>query len=136
MTGCPVKFSEATQLYCHEKCGAVWLDHFFGCQKSDADAFCKLKFCDKNAESLSFDTTRAWGQPGFSCDMKGFNFGEWFGIENVSYSKNLLLDFGHANENAVVSNVKCRVTAERGILLYLELKYEQAVNELSFPYSF
>ena len=43
--GCPVKFSMAPQLYCHEKCGTNWLDIVPGCQQSDADAYCKLKFC-------------------------------------------------------------------------------------------
>ena len=125
--GCPVKFSMAPQLYCHGECGKKWLDKEPGCQLSDAHAYCKLKFCDINAAAIGYETTKVWDQPGFSCDNKGFNFGTWFGIDNVAYSVNLQSSFDDSEEDAVVSNVKCRVSAERGISILL-FKYGIFLN--------
>ena len=43
-----MKFSTAGMLYCYGTCGDDWLDKEYGCQKADADAFCKLKFCEED----------------------------------------------------------------------------------------
>ena len=75
-----------------------------GCQKTDADAFCKLKLCDQDAFSTYYEETRATEVPGFACDRRGEDYGDWLGIESVHFDENTKQANGFA---LVVSNVTC-----------------------------
>ena len=103
-----MKFSEAEALYCDKDCGLGWLDNEYGCQSYDADAFCKLKYCDTNFHALSFEITNASNHPGFACRGVGNNFGRSFkpyqGIMNVYYVEDMKAAHGGGN---VVSNITC-----------------------------
>ena len=76
-------------LYCNGGCGNIWLDDQEGCQKQDADAYCKLKLCDGDAVSTSFNVTEDSHNPGFACRGRGKNFGNWFGIQNVWFQDDI-----------------------------------------------
>ena len=93
-------FSTAKQLYCGKKCGASSLDKRKGCQVSDADVYCKLKYCDEAAYSQTFAITKASENPGISCAKTGRNYGTWMGIENIFFDKSHM--------------PKCKKTLKRG----------------------
>ena len=99
---------EAEALYCDNDCGLDWLDNEYGCQASDADAFCRLKYCDTNFYAGSFEITPAINQSGFACRGVGKNFGRSFdpyqGIMDVHYVQNMKAAHGEGN---VVSNITC-----------------------------
>ena len=84
------------------------MDNEYGCQASDADAFCRLKYGDTNFYAGSFDITPAINHPGFACQGVGNNFGRSFkpyqGIMNVHYVENMKAAHGGGN---VVSNITC-----------------------------
>ena len=107
---CPSKFSTAKQLYCNGACGDDWLDTSINCQKTDADAYCKLKFCDKEAYAISFNISKALYEPGFACNHRGKNFGKYFGIYNVWFEDDVGSTHGLRVDTQVVSNVKCHLT--------------------------
>ena len=54
---CPYKFTKAESLYCNKDCGANWLDNEYGCQASDADAFCRIKLCQKDVYAKHYTIT-------------------------------------------------------------------------------
>ena len=91
-------------LYCHGACGDDWVDGEEGCQEADANAFCKLTLCDGNAFATSHEVTYATYEPGFACDKKGTNYGDWFGIPDVYFSDDTRGTHGYGK---VVSNVIC-----------------------------
>ena len=112
MAQCPKQFSSARMLYCHGACGDDWLDDQAGCQKSDADAFCKLRLCDGNAFAVDYSVGKASNDPGFSCNGHGTNYGNWFGITDVHFDEDILgthINWGRrTNINPVVGNVTCK----------------------------
>ena len=91
------------------------MDKQNGCQKSDADAYCKLKLCRKDAISENFRVTtwaRVGNQPGFSCNgvyykepSFGTDYGTWFGMDHVHY--NPVIPPRHRTGDAV-SSVRCK----------------------------
>ena len=91
-------------LYCNGACGDDWLDNRSGCQKSDADAYCKLKLCDTKAFSSTFAVTISTNNPGFACDTYGTNHGDWFGMTGVHFEDDIKSTHG---SGSVVSNVTC-----------------------------
>ena len=101
---CPIEFMNAAQLYCQGDCGSSWLDHTRNCQSTDADAFCKLKLCDEDAYAISHKVGNAKYNPGFTCDIKAKNFGDWLGMNNVRFSENVKNE--HFTGSAVL-NVTC-----------------------------
>lgn len=106
---CPEVFSTADQLYCNGFCGEHWLDNEGNCQKSDADAYCKLKLCDVSAYAISFDVVVASNKPGFACDNYGTNYGDWLGIADVHFDDDIISDHGNGE---VVTNVECKIPGE------------------------
>lgn len=83
------------------------MDEEEGCQQADADAFCKLKLCDKNAFATDFEVTFATSVPGFACGGKaarGTHLGDWVGMKGIHFSEDTKADNGFGN---VVSNVRC-----------------------------
>ena len=75
-----------------------------GCQQSDADAFCKLTMCDETAVAVSYELGKASSKPGFACDGRGTDMGEWFGIPNIHFDSNILSSNGNGR---VIKNVVC-----------------------------
>ena len=118
---CPTKFSTAEQLYCYGTCG-YWLDNTAGCQKRDADAYCKLKLCNENAHAFSYETSEALHSPGFSCNGYGTNFGNFWGMRDVHFEDNIGSTHGQFVSNAVVSTVKCEQPGNLNINLLLVTK--------------
>ena len=106
--GCPREFSSAVMLYCHGTCGNKWLDNEEGCQKSDADAYCKLKLCREGAFANSFNISTSDAlpnQPGFACRGSGTNYGNWVGMTDVNFRSELS---NHGLGGKVVTNVTCK----------------------------
>ena len=82
------------------------MDTEVGCQQADADAFCKLKFCDEDAFSTDYEVSMAtYGTPGFACDGRGKNYGDWFGMKDVYFTKDTRKTH---MQGKVVSNVTCK----------------------------
>ena len=96
----------AEALYCDEDCGSGWLDNEYGCQSEDADAFCKLKYCNEFAYAASYNITTASNQSGFSCHGIGDILYPPVLINNirVHYVQNMKEAHGGGN---VVSNITC-----------------------------
>ena len=92
-------------LYCNGGCGDDWLDNQSGCQKADADAYCKLKLCDVDAVASSFEVTISTNNPGFACNGNGKNYGDWFGMTGVYFADDIKATHGSGQ---VVSNVRCQ----------------------------
>ena len=109
---CPQEFSNATMLYCNDACGTFWLDEEKGCQQSDADAYCKLKLCDADAISTSYNITEDSNNPGFACRGHGTNFGDWFGMTDVWFKEDIRSSH---HGGSVVSEVVCEKTGKSGI---------------------
>ena len=95
-------------LYCYGTCGGDWLDNQNGCQKADADAFCKLRLCDGDAFATSFDVTSATNNPGFACDGYGTNYSDWLGMTSVHFNDDIKTTHG-SGDTDVVSNVRCQI---------------------------
>ena len=76
-----------------------------GCQQYDADVYCKLKSCDENAVAISYQVTFTIPEPGFSCDGRGRNLGDWLGISDVYFADNSRKINGGSGQ--VVSHVIC-----------------------------
>ena len=91
-------------LYCNKGCGSA-SDALPGCQKTDADAYCKLKLCDDHAISTGFNVATTTNHPGFACTGVGINYGNWMGIKKVYFDDDILSSHG---DGEVVSNVTCR----------------------------
>ena len=90
-------------LYCNGDCGDDW-DGIDGCQRSDADAYGKLKLCDGAAYANLFEVGVSLHQPGFACNGIGENFGNWFGMMDVHFEDDLSSTHG---SGSVVYNVNC-----------------------------
>ena len=113
ISDCPNHFSTAEVLYCDQDCGANWIDNEHGCQSDDADAYCRLKNCNKNAYAESFETIPASNSPGFSCRGVGKRFTRangtmifpYHGISDFNLVKDVKASHGEGN---VVTNVICR----------------------------
>ena len=121
-------------MYCHRACGVDdWVDTELGCQQSEANAFCKLKLCDENSYAISYKVTFATQVPGFSCDTKGTNFGDWLGFTDVYFTNNVRRTNGHGK---VVSNVICETAGYIGSTLiktFENLMILQQINLNCFP---
>ena len=93
-------------LYCDGPCGDSYgTDNEMGCQKSDADAYCKLKFCDAAAYATSYEIGVASNRPGFACTgPEENNLGDWFGMRNVYFDDDIRWSHG---PGSVVENVIC-----------------------------
>jgi hypothetical protein len=102
-----MKFSTAIQLYCYGTCGDDWLDNITECQKPDADAYCKLKYCNENSYALTFELSKSLDGPGFACDTYGENFGNFFGMTDIHFEEDVGSTHGHKLDNQVVSNIEC-----------------------------
>lgn len=108
---CRFDFSTITQLYCNGGCG-TWGDGEFGCQQSDADAFCKLKTGNPNSTASSFVVGVASAAPGICCPtISGLGCTE-LGVftdrgvqERVSVHETSLLSTH--GPGAVISSVVC-----------------------------
>ena len=92
-------------LYCYGSCGDNWLDNQKGCQQADADAYCKLKFCDENVFATRFEVTASTNKSGFACDGHGTNYGDWLGMTDVYFHDDIKAAHG---DGQVVSNVVCQ----------------------------
>ena len=105
---CPLKFQRAKSLYCDEDCGVNWLDNEYGCQGADADAFCRLKYCNSRLYARNFSVTSASNLSGFSCKGIGIRFEKKiiplpkFG--DIYYSNSIIKSHG---EGFMVANVTC-----------------------------
>ena len=121
MLKCPHQFTTARMLYCHTSCGDDWLDSEEGCQKSDADAFCKLYLCDENAFASKFSLAQATNDPGFSCKGHGTNYGNFFGMSDVHFTKDVLgdhINWGRmSNSDPVVTDITCKTIGNHGFML-------------------
>ena len=102
-------------MYCSGACGDDWIDSEANCQEADADAFCKLRYCNEHAVATSHEITFAtYGTPGFACmygkhkeNVKFEKFeGTWFGIENVYFTNDTRKTHGNGK---VVANVQCDI---------------------------
>ena len=95
-------------LYCNGYCGYGWTDSNSGCHQSDADDYCKLKFCNAEAVATSFEISLATNDPGFSCGYENYgeNLGNWFGIQDVHFEDSIRSTHGAGD---VVSNVICDI---------------------------
>ena len=101
-------------LFCAGSCGKH-LDNERNCQKSDADAYCKLRFCDEGAFAISFEVTDGTNKPGFACSGIGKNYGNWFRMTNVYFDDDIAKTHcgGRCTGNAnVVSNVICQTSGK------------------------
>ena len=107
-SGCPIDFLQAEALYCDKDCGTIWLDDEYGCQQEDADAFCRLKNCDVQSHSLSFNVSLSTNTPGFSCRGIGKNFGKVIGISDVHFVTDIKSTHGTGD---VVTNITCKTTS-------------------------
>ena len=87
-----MKFTRANALYCDKDCGANWWDNEYGCQGSDADSFCKLKYCDNNMYASNFTLSSASNLSGFSCHGIGIRF------KKEEYPKQIERDIYFAND--------------------------------------
>jgi hypothetical protein len=68
--------SGAKQLYCNGSCS--WAGGQ-GCDRSDADVFCRLLTEDPDARAVSFEVATALDAPGFACPMDGTSYGQNLG---------------------------------------------------------
>ena len=109
---CPGQFSNAEALYCNKDCGVNWLDNEYGCQIDDADAYCRLKLCNKNATAIHFDVLPAQNQSGFACRGIGTRFSR--SVNGSKFGYHGFLDFNYVDdmktshgEGNVVTNVTC-----------------------------
>ena len=115
--GCPAKFLSANALFCYGACGDDWLDKQLGCQHSDANAYCKLKLCDKDAFATSFTLTPATHTPGFACDGVGVDYGDWFEITGVHFADDIKTEHGENSNVKVISNVTCQMPGKHSYYL-------------------
>ena len=95
-------------MYCDDDCGTNWIDNDYGCQVDDAHAYCRLRYCNKNAIAESFDIVPALNAPGFACRGVGRRFARkenpYHGILDFNVAKDIKAFHG---EGLVVTNVKC-----------------------------
>ena len=95
----------------------MWLDDEEGCQKSDADAYCKLKLCDPDATSTNFRIMEDSNNPGFACRGHGRNLGNWFGMKDVWFKEDIRSShYG----GSVVTEVSCEKTGSEQFI-YLNM---------------
>ena len=101
------------ELYCDEDCGANWLDDEFGCNATDADAFCRLQENTIASHAVSFEITEASNQPGYACRGIGKK-SDGVGIENSGMEDVWVVDDvkkSHGN-GKVVSNIACTTSGK------------------------
>ena len=105
---CPYKFTKAESLYCNKDCGANWLDNEHGCQASDADAFCRVKLCQKDVYAKHYTITDASNQNGFSCAGIGTRFSREYqkyqGFDEIYFTNDMRSSHGVGN---IVTNITC-----------------------------
>ena len=113
-SACPLKFlKRADSLYCDKDCGLNWLDNEYGCQGADADAFCRLKFCNNSLFAKNFSVTPVSNLSGFSCKGNGIRFEEFRRFQRVSSSQDMGdIYFSNAminthGEGYMVANITC-----------------------------
>ena len=144
VTDCPFKFTKAEALYCNKDCGANWMDNEYGCQASDADAFCRLKYCDQNVYAKSFAVTHASNQNGFACNGVDMKFSwnwkryERIGRNDVYFTNDMKESHG---KGKIVTDITCTnktgkssldMKYKHGILAYLILCICESNTFLSF----
>ena len=95
-------------MYCDKDCGTNWWDNEYGCQGSDADAFCKMKHCGHNVYASNFTLISASNLTGFSCNGLGIRFTkEEYPKQtgsDIYYSNDILATHGEGN---IVANITC-----------------------------
>jgi len=105
---CPYKFTKAQGLYCDKDCGANFLDDEYGCQASDADAFCRMKFCREDVYAKNYTITDASNENGFSCAGIGTRFSREYekyqGIDAVYYTNDIKSSHGVGK---MITNIIC-----------------------------
>ena len=90
-----------------------WLDNEYGCQGADADAFCRLKFCNNSVFAEDFSVTPVSNLSGFSCKGNGIRFQEFRRFQRVSSSQDMGdIYFSNAminthGEGYMVANITC-----------------------------
>ncbi len=108
-----VPWPAAPQLYCNGSCS--W-DPESHCGQGDADIFCRLRTGNTMNYALSYTTTTALPQPGFSCPGYGSNMGSapqyggpryssGYGYQVWTYNSSILSTHG---PGTVINNVVCR----------------------------
>ena len=76
--------------------------------------------CDIDAYATEYEITLAtYGTPGFACDGRGTDYGDWVGILGVHFSQDIRKDHG---QGGVVSHISCKT----------EGKYNHCNFELEF----
>ena len=88
------------------------MDDKNGCQIEDADAFCRLKHCDKNAFAIDFTVTAVANETGYSCQGIGTTKVDAteVGMADVYYAEDMKgAHVGNKTSSTaeVVSNVVC-----------------------------
>ena len=97
-------------LFCNGACGDDWLDTQEGCQKADADAFCKLKLCSGSSYASSYAVSKSTHDPGFGCPNAAASqegdedYGDWFGMVGVKFEDDIKAVYGYGD---VISDVMC-----------------------------
>ena len=84
------------------------MDNEHGCQASDADAFCRMKFCRKDVYAKSYTITDASNKNGFSCAGVGTRFSRKYekyqGFDEVYFTDDIRSSHGVGN---IITNVVC-----------------------------
>ena len=109
-------------MYCDRDCGANWQDNEYGCQEADADAFCRLKFCNNSVYARNFSVTTVSNVNGFSCKGIGIRFKE--NIRSLQkmgdiYFSNAMIDT--LGEGYVVANVTCANMTSKSIYVFAKI---------------
>ena len=114
LVDCPYKFTRAESLYCNKDCGANWLDNEYGCQASDADAFCRIKLCQKDVYAKNYTITDASNQNGFSCAGIGTRFSREYKkyqeFDEIYFTNDMRSSHGVGN---IVTNISCANTTSK-----------------------
>ena len=133
-SACPLKFlKRADSLYCDKDCGLNWLDNEYGCQGADADAFCRLKFCNNSVFAEDFSVTPVSNLSGFSCKGNGIRFEEFrrfqrvssrFQIQNMGdiYFSNAMINTH--GEGYVVANITCASMTRKSIYFFKKYLFD------------
>ena len=84
------------------------MDNEHGCQASDADAFCRMKFCREDVYAKRYTITDSSNENGFSCAGIGTRFSREYakyqGIDEVYFTNDIRLSHGVGN---IVTNIVC-----------------------------
>ena len=119
---CPLKFQRADSLYCDKDCGVNWLDNKYGCQGTDADAFCRLKLCNNSAFARDFSVAPVSNLTGFSCKGVGIRFEQRVrslqNMGDIYFSNSMIKTHG---EGYVVANITCANMTRKSVFSPLKI---------------